>query len=454
LIVMKFGGSSVADADRIRAVAEIVRGRLDRRPVIVVSALAGVTDLLEQAFAAARAGDLDGLEPLLADIERRHRWALTGCIEDAGRRHRLGLEIDRQFDQLRQRLRSVRILGEGTPRVRDAVLAHGETLSARIVSAAFVECGLPSRVVDPEQVMATDDRFGAASPDPTRVRELCRASLLPLLEAAELPVVGGFIGSSGAGETTTLGRGGSDTSASVIGMAVEADEIQIWTDVDGLMSADPRLVPAARTLRRVSFVEAAELALYGARVLHPDSIAPAVHRRIPVRVLNSMSPEGEGTLIVGEQPTDEGNPVAVASKDGIGIVRVSSGRLPMDPVLPQRVLSWSAEAGIVPEMVVSSATTVTLVASWPDRLDRIGSFGDDAVVDISEDRAIVCVVGGALARVPSLAERVLAELTRWGPELITWGALRAGVLAVMRRTSLAESVRCLHEVFLEGGPRS
>jgi aspartate kinase len=451
VIVMKFGGSSVADADRIHAVSEIVRRRIERRPVVVVSALAGVTDLLERAFDAARAGDLEGLEPLLADVERRHRWALAGCVDVAGRRHELGLEIDRLFEQLRQRLRSVRILGEGTPRVRDAVLAYGETLSTRIVTAAFVEFGLPARRVEAEQIIATDDHFGAASPDLQRLRERCRGSLIPLLEAAELPVIGGFVGASPAGETTTLGRGGSDTSAALLGLALEAEEIQIWTDVDGLMSADPQLVPGARTLERVSFAEAAELALYGARVLHPDSIAPAVRRRIPVRVLNSIRPEGQGTLIVGERPADDDGPVAVASKAGIGVARVQSRCMPMNPELPGRVLSLCAAGGIAPELLLCSATTVTLVASRPEQLERLTSLETEAEVELRGDCAIVCLVGSALAGAGSLGERVVAELRKWRPELVAWGALRASVLAVVRHAVLAESVRGLHDRFFEGG---
>lgn len=451
MIVMKFGGSSVADADRIRAVADIVRDRMDRRPVVVVSALAGVTDLLERAFAAARKDELEALEPLLAEIERRHRWALAGCVEDARRRHHLGLEIDRLFEQLRQRLRSVRILGEGTPRVRDAVLAHGESLSARIVAAAFREYDLPARRVDPEHVMATDDCFGAASPDRAGVRERCSVNLLPVLEAGELPVLGGFVGSNRAGETTTLGRGGSDTSAAALGLALEVDEIQIWTDVDGLMSADPRLVAGARTLERVSFAEAAELALYGARVLHPDSIAPAVRRRIPVRVLNSMRPECAGTLVVGERPEEDADgAVAVASKEGMGLARVLSRRMPMDPALPAQVLSACADAGVVPELVLSSATTMTVVASRPERLEGLTAVNAGAEIEITTEAAIACVVGAGMARAPSLRERVLAELARWEPELVASGALRASVVAVVRQPVLADAVRRLHERFLEG----
>jgi aspartate kinase len=454
VIVMKFGGSSVADAECIRAAAEIVRQRVDRRPVVVVSALAGVTDLLEQALEAARRDDLEGLDPLLADLERRHSWALAGCIDVARQRHHLGLEIDRLFEQLRQRLRSVRILGEETPRVRDAVLASGETLSARIVAAAFREWELPARWVDPEQVMATDERFGEASPEPLRVRECCRASLLPVLDGGGVPVLGGFVGASSSGATTTLGRGGSDTTATVLGLALEAEEIQIWTDVDGLMSADPRCVPAARSLARVSFAEAAELAIYGARVLHADAIAPAVRRQIPVRVLNSRRPEGPGTLVVGDTPDGgRSGPVAIASKAGVSVVRVVSRRMPMDARLPGQVLVSCREAELVPQLVLSSATTVTVVGVCPDELSTLAGVEDSADIQFTRDCAIVCVVGAAVDREPQMLARLLAELASWEPELVTTGATRASVVAVVRAAGLADGVRRLHSRFLEGEVR-
>ena len=450
VIVMKFGGSSVADAERIHAVAEIVRRRMERRPLVVVSALAGVTDLLERAFDLARRDDLEGLEPTLADIERRHRWAIAGCVESAGPRHRLELEVGRGFEELRQQLRSVRVLGEGTPRVRDAVLACGERLSTEIVAAAFRQRELPARRIDAGKVMATDDRFGAAVPDAERVRAGCLAHLLPLLEAGELPVVGGFYGASPAGETTTLGRGGSDTSAAMLGLALDAEEIQIWTDVDGLMSADPRLVQQARTLETVSFTEAAELALYGARVLHPDAIAPALDRHILVRVLNSMRPEGAGTRIVadGARPEDDG-PVALATKGGVGLVRISSRRLPMEPTLPRAVLACCAEAGITPELFLSSATTVTVVSSDADRLEALKALEGAAEIEITRDLAMLCVVGSAMAAAHSLREKVLSELARWQAETVAAGALRASIVGVVRQAVLGRAVESLHQRFFE-----
>ena len=301
---MKFGGTSVADAERILAITEIVRARLPRAPVVVVSALAGVTDLLVRAVRAARASDLEGLEPLLADLERRHRWALAGSVEDPGERHDLSLEIDGRFEDLRRKLRSIRILGEGTPRAVDGVLANGELLSARIVAAAFRARGLPARFVDPREVVVTDARFGEAHPELQAIVSRCRDRVAPLVRAGEIPVLGGYVGATPEGDTTTLGRGGSDTSAAVLGAALDVEEIQIWTDVDGMMSADPRLVPRARTIPRLSFAEAAELAFYGAKVLHPDSIAAAVERQIPVRVLNSHRPDAAGSVVLDGPPEE------------------------------------------------------------------------------------------------------------------------------------------------------
>ena len=321
MTVMKFGGTSVGDARRMAAVCEIIRSRLDKRPVVVVSALAGVTDLLVRAVAAVGVGDREALEPILSDLERRHRWALAGTVDDPRSRHDLSLDVDALFEDLKQLLRSVRVLGEGTPRSTDAILAFGETLSARILVGALRDRGVTARWLDPRDVMITDGRHGAAAPDMVAVEKRCRERIFPVLEAGEVPVIGGFVGASVDGVTTTLGRGGSDTTASVLGSAMAAREIQIWTDVDGLMSADPKLVPTARTLEQVTFAEAAELAFYGARVLHPASIAPAVERQIPVRVLNSFRPEGQGTRILISVPLAEGYQEPLQEEDENGTSR-------------------------------------------------------------------------------------------------------------------------------------
>jgi len=450
---MKFGGSSIADAQRILAVAEIVRGRLARRPVVVVSALAGVTDLLVRAVRAACAADLEVLEPILADLERRHRWALAGSVEDPGERHDLSLEIDGLFEELRRKLRSIRILGEGTARAADSVFATGELLSARIVAAAFRGRGLPARFVDPRDVVITDSRFGEASPDVAAIAVRSAERLTPLLGAGEIPVLGGFVGATPDGDTTTLGRGGSDTSAAVLGAALGVEEIQIWTDVDGMMSADPRLVPLARTIPRLSFAEAAELAFYGAKVLHPDSIAPAVERKIPVRVLNSHRPAAEGSVVL-DAPADDraAELVSVASRVGVRTIRVLSRRMRADAGFVAGVLDTFRASGIAPDLVVASEVAVHAaipadvdLARVVPELDRFGG------VEVHEERAIVCIVGSGLMGAGLARRRALEGLAAFEPEIVGVGASAAGLAAVLPASRLVDAVRGLHHAFFEDG---
>jgi aspartate kinase len=451
VIVMKFGGTSVADAERILGVAEIVRRRFRERPVVVVSALAGITDALVRAVEIAGGGDREALEPIVADVERRHRWALAGSVEDPRRRHDLSLEVDRLFEDLRQRLRSVRILGEVTPRAADAVLAFGERLASRIVAAAFRDRGLDARHVDAREVVRTDDRFGAAQPDFAASSAAALEHLGPALEGGEIPVLGGFIGATASGETTTLGRGGSDTSAAVLGMVLGAAEIQIWTDVDGLMSADPRRVPAARRLDRVSFAEAVELAFYGARVLHPDCLAPALRRDIPVRVLNSLRPEAAGTLVLGEGAGElQTSRAAVASREGMSLVRVRSRSLRRDPEFVARVLGECLRCGGGPDLVAASGLAVSLALPAGTPIDALAAaLGERAEVERLDDRAIVCIVGEGLATDAALRRRVLAELANREPEMVAVGVSRTSVAAVIAGARLPGALVELHRRFFE-----
>jgi aspartate kinase len=453
VIVMKFGGTSVADASRIRAVAEIVAARLSRRPVVVVSALAGVTDLLVRAVAAARAGDREAQEPALSDLERRHRWAVAGIADAPRARHDLSLEVDARFEELRQLLRSLRLLGEGTPRSTDTVLAYGEDLASRIVTAAFLDRGLPARLVDARAVMRTDARHGAAEPDLAAVERAAATHLRPLLAAGEVPVVGGFVGSGPDGRTTTLGRGGSDLSASVLGSALAVEEIQIWTDVDGILSADPRLVPGARTLPSVSFGEAAELAFYGAKVLHPASIAPAVVRDIPVRVLNTLRPEGEGTVVVRAPGPEAPALASVASRAGICTARVLGRRMRVDPGFLPRVLQAFESAGLVPDLVVSSEVGLTAVVPDDERIDAVAAgLAGEAQVELARGRGVLCVVGAGLSARGEVRERVLRALGELSPEIVALGGSGSSAAAVVPEGSLGEAVRQLHRRFFEEVP--
>jgi aspartate kinase len=454
MIVMKFGGSSVADAERLLGVTEIVRSRLTRQPIVVVSALSGVTDLLERAVDTACAGDLEALDALLATVERRHRWALEGAVERTEQRHALRLEVDRIFDELRQHLRSLRILGERTPRAMDGALAFGEMLSARILAGVMLDRNLPARWVDPREIMVTDERHGAAEPDLRAVRERARPRLTVMAQAGQVPVMGGFVGVTSAGHTTTLGRGGSDTSATVLGLALDAEEIQIWSDVDGLMTADPRQVPTARPLSRISFAEAAELAYYGAKVLHPHAIAPAVAQRIPVRVLNAMRPEAPGTLVLDEEAVSGGEePIALTSRSDLTLVRATSTGLRVDAAFPMRVLAACSRLGLTPDAVVCSGLALALVVpSGSDGVALAREIGEQVHVESRTGCALLCVVGARAMASGSARERLLSALAPWRPQLVAIGASRISLAAVLDEDQLAQAMTALHRSCFEEQP--
>jgi aspartate kinase len=455
VIVMKFGGTSVADSECMSRVADIVRTRVDQHPVVVVSALGGVTDLLEKAVAAARANDREALEPVLAEIERRHRWVLSGCIEDAAARHDLSLAVDALFEDLRQLLRSIRVLGEGTPRASDTLLAFGEILSSQIVCAVLESRGVAARWIDPREVMITDDRYGAARPDPTMTAEACARVIGPILETGELPLTGGFVGSTPGGVTTTLGRGGSDTSASILGSVMEAREIQIWTDVPGLMTADPRLVPDARTLDSISFAEVAELAAYGAKVLHPSAIAPAVERRIPVRILHSMNPEHPGTVILDSAGPDAPAIASVASRRGITALRLGGVERHAGPTLLRRLLDRAASSGIAPILILASEVAGTVALADGPRVERLVREieREHDTVDVLRGMAIVSIVGRGLAVDPGVRRDVMEAVGDVGPEIATLGGSASGVASIVPESKLEAAVGTLHRRFFGGGQR-
>lgn len=451
MIVQKFGGTSVANADRIRAAAEIVRSHAARRPVVVVSALAGVTDLLVAAIAAAGAGRLDALEPILADLERRHRWALAGLFENARGRHDLTLALDERFEELRQLLRAIRVLGEATPRAADTLLAFGELLSSRLVEAQLQARGVAALWVDPTQIVRTDARFGSAEPDLEATAELCRAVLVPALDSGLVPVLGGFVGATAEGIPTTLGRGGSDTTAAVVGACLGAEEIQIWTDVDGILTADPRLVPSASTVATVSFAEAAELAHCGAKVLHPASIAPAVERGIPVQVRNAARPDHPGTTVLRSARGRRAEVASIASRHGLALLCVRSVDMRHDPDRLATVLAAVRRNGVTPALAVASELGVALaVADGPSAAAAAHELAVHGDVELHTRRAAVSVVGERLTTDAGLRAAVLSAFAEISAEMLSTGASATGMTAILPEASLEPAVRALHGRFFGG----
>src|SRR5215471_2472636 len=336
MIVMKFGGTSVEDAPSIERVAEIIRARLALKPLIVVSAMGKTTRKLLQAAEASAAGDSRTTLGIVADLKTRHTSEARRLVKKSDGREVFSL-IDKHFDELKKLLEGLAILGEVPPRGLDKILAYGELLSSAILADALSERGIPTRLVDARELIITDDRYGSASPlfEITN-RQICEV-IVPLVEGGTVPVVQGFIGSSRDGATTTLGFEGSDYTATVIGAALDAAEIQIWKDVSGLMTADPEVFAAARTVKLCSFAEAADLTFFGAKVLHPKAIYPAARKNIPVRIHNSKQPDAPSTKIAADTPKCTNLIKSIAYKRPITIINAnvtsSSGRSSVDDLL-------------------------------------------------------------------------------------------------------------------------
>ena len=308
MVVQKFGGTSVADPEAIQRLIQIVRNarsRDGRGPAVVVSAMSGVTDALLGVAAAAGGGRLDDALARLDQLRERH-IVVAQALAASETKGALGQQIDQQFDDLTALARALAVLREVSPRTLDVVAAAGELLSSRIVAAALTGADIPSEWVDARRAIITTADHTRALPLAPETDAALRASVRAVVDAGRVPVLGGFVGSTIDGHTTTLGRGGSDYSGAIVGAGIGAREIQIWTDVDGMLTADPRIIAAPKLVPQLSFAEAAELAYFGAKVLHPSTILPAVERNIPVRILNSRKADGPGTTITAEPPPGKG----------------------------------------------------------------------------------------------------------------------------------------------------
>lgn len=435
MIVMKFGGSSVSDAGRIRSAGEIVRARLARRPVVVVSAFRGVTDELLGLARDAQKGDLSRL----AGLRRRH--------EETAEALGVGFSLVAPLlGELEGLAKGVSLLKELTPRTLDHAASFGERLSARLIAAAWAKAGLPARAVDaPEAGLLVDGRFGGANPLPEAEAALRAA----LGAAADLPVVTGFIGRAPSGDTATLGRNGSDYSATILGAALGAEVIEIWSDTDGVMTADPRVVPSAKPLAELTFDEAGELAYYGGKVLHPHTLVPAVRKGIPVAVLNTFKPEHPGTRIGPARPGSRG-PRSIAFKRHLSVVTVKSPDMLMGWGFLARIFAAFAKHEVVVDMVTTSEVTVSCTVDDPSRVDRaVAELGGEFSVTVESGRAIVCVVGEGLRDTPGLAAEVFGALKDAAVNvlMISQGASKINLAFVVADGDVPKAVSALHERF-------
>ncbi len=446
MIVCKFGGTSVADAPAITRLVDIVRTRAPERPVVVVSALAGVTDALLGLAAPAQAGDAAALEQALEALVLRHER--TARALPGGEAALPAIRGD--FDALAGLLRAAR--GRPLrPQELDALAGLGELCSSRLVAATMDEAGLPAAWVDIRPIMVTDERFGRATPQVPLLAARARACLAPLGESGTIPVTQGFIGATADGVPTTLGRGGSDFTAALLGAALGAGRVEIWTDVSGLMTADPRVVPSARTLGAASYEEAAELATFGAKVLHPATAMPLVQAGIPIVVLNSSRPADPGTTIGPSAELERLGDSTIRSiswKRGITVINIRAPRMLGAYGFLRALFEVFERHEVVVDVLASGEVSVSLTVEDRARLDRVVRELDElGEVWVEERRAIVAVVGIGLRHTPGLAARIFRAVQPANVEVISQGASAINMTFVVREEDGPGVVQRLHAEF-------
>jgi aspartate kinase len=445
MIVMKFGGTSVESQEAVAGVTRIVQSYEERRPIVVVSAMGKTTNKLLQAATEAAAGRRDQALALVDELRGHH---LTHGLALAGP---FSADLDRfiraHFDWLDELVKGLSVVGELSPRSRDAIASVGERISSLVVSFAFRAAGIRTQHVDSRRVILTDDRFTQAQPLLEETYALLQEQVRPIAEYAVV-VMGGFIGADKDAHTTTLGRGGSDYSAAIVGAGLDVEEIQIWTDVDGILTADPRIIPGGHRVKSISFAEAAEMAYFGAKVLHPSTVLPAVERNIPVLILNSRRPEFAGTRITSNSVPCR-NPVkSISCKQGITILNIRSTRMLMAHGFLRRIFEIFDRYETSVDMLATSEVSVSITLDNVENLEEIRhELHQFAEVSMENGQAIVCLVGENIRHTPGIAGRAFQVLSGKNIRMISQGASVLNLGFVIAESDLKEAVAALHREF-------
>src|SRR6478672_11564189 len=444
VIVMKFGGTSVQDAQAIDRIAKIVRDRVAEKPVVVVSALAKITDQLLAMAAAAEAGDRTRALDLCRSARERHYATASDLLGEKAFAP-LAPVLEADFNGLEDLLRGVVAVGELTARTTDTISGFGERVSSKIAAAAFAQRGIEAAHVDSRQCVVTDANFGKAVPQFEETNARLIEIVKPLLDRGCVPVMGGFIGSTREGIATTLGRGGSDFSAAIVGAGLGATRIEIWTDVDGMMTTDPNMCPDARRIKNISFEEAAELAYFGAKVLHPATLLPAIQKNIPVLILNSRNPGNEGTRITATAPMSKNIFKAIAAKKRITVVDVVATRMLMAHGFLKSIFEVFANHRCPVDMVSTSEVSVSVTVDSNESIAAIAAdLAKLADVKYEGRKAIVCLVGENIKSTPGIAAKVFSAIPEANIHMISQGASEINIGFVIDEDAVPDVVSRLH----------
>lgn len=464
---MKFGGTSVGDAQCIGRVAQIVRDASTEYPVVVVvSAMSGVTNRLIEAAIHAEAGDLERTGAAFAMLRKNHEAALRELIRSEEKQKPIADRLDQIFAEGERLCKGTALLRELTPRTLDAISSLGERLSAPVVAGALREFGVASEAIEATELIATDNCHGGADPLMDRTRERCETRLLPLLGQSFVPVVTGFIGATIEGILTTLGRGGSDYSATILGAALGADEVIIWTDVNGVMTADPRLVPEARTIPEISYREASELAYFGAKVLHPKTLRAVQQAGIPVWIRNSFAPAHTGTKITPQGRSNGGGVKALTAVRDVALITVGGPGIVGAPDVVARTFSTTAEmhANLLLISQSSSQNDICFIVAASDAQRTVEALRKEFAQDVAHEKvehitvdpsiAIVAVVGENMRGVPGLAGRTFSALGRENVNIIAiaQGSSESNISFVVSEKDVKPALLATHREFGLGAP--
>lgn len=444
---MKFGGTSVGDVAAFERVFHIVSTQIERSPVVVVSAMTKVTDALLAAFETAKKGEFAEAFASLEPHFERHVHVSDEYI-NAGAPNAFNAELDFARGELSDLLMRVSRRSLPLQMLKDAVVSYGEQLSSRLLAEVLNAKGVNARQVDSRRLIVTDEEYGAAQPIWDETEKLVQLELESLIAAGEVPIMGGFIAASRSGETTTLGRGGSDYSAALVAAALNAAELQIWTDVTGVMTCDPRICAEAGTIPVLSYEEAAELAYFGAKVLHPKTIKPAVDHGIPVRVCNTFEPNEVGTMVLAESGEVPNKIKSIAHKKNITILRITSARMLGAYGFMSAVFQVFDRHRTVIDVISTSEVSVALTLDNADSLDKVvedlSRLGD---VEIERGYAVICVVGEGLRASTGLASKIFSTIEDVNIALVSHGASSVNLTFVIKEDAVADVIKKLHSEF-------
>lgn len=443
MIVLKFGGTSVRSLEMIDCALSIARDRLDSSPVLVSSAMGKTTDKLVTLTEVAARGNGEELDRSLAELENEHMAVIAG-IEDQSISAALSIRVRELFQEARSLLSGVALIQECSPRTQDAVLSFGERIATAIIDARARDLGIDSQLLDSRELIETDEQYTAANVDFARTRHRLREGVHP--RPGKLIILQGFIARSHEGVTSTLGRGGSDYTASIVAAAIGAERVEIWTDVNGIMTMDPRLVPEARTVDHMSYEEAAELAFFGARVVHPSTIQPAIDAEIPVNVRNTGDPGHPGTLISKEGGATGAR--ALASKSQTTVVTIHSSRMLNAYGFLSRIFSVFERHRVSVDVVTTSEVSVSVtIDDPPDLTPVIEELSRFARVEQEDNQALICLVGRQLWKNSRTIATVFESLQEVPIRLISLGSSDVNLTLIVPGEALRDGIMALHNAF-------